>query len=523
MVYIEFFGKRVDKMAGIAAVLFDSKEKGNRAKELLSSISENISHRGKRKKFISEINGFKKGYACILSNYDLNRESLYGDDGSFTLIDGKIYNIDSLLREHDIIGHKKQTQDSYKFSLLFNKLGIKSFKLLEGSFALLYVDSKGNVFLARDFIGRKPLYYAVSQSDDLMLIGSEIKLFKDLGEYFEIKELMPGNYIKNDSEQIRFKALDLDANYIFLSDYEKLGNSVDCIDRLLNDSVKKRISKNNAYKYGVWLSGGLDSSVIAAVMKKFKEEIHTYSVGFNDSADILYSRKVAKHIVSRHYEYNFDINEIFNLIPEVIYTLESFDAPLVRSSIGNLIVSKISSESDIVFSGEGGDEVFAGYNYFLNIDSPDLIQTELLNAINSLHNTALQRVDRFANRYSIDVKYPFLDEQLISYSLMIPAELKIDKKKKATKNILRKVAEKYLPADIVWRTKDKFWEGSGIYDKLKIKIDSIISDKEFDKNSLLKNGFRLRNKEEYYYYKIFTGFFPDIDYSKLLSFTEDFN
>jgi asparagine synthase (glutamine-hydrolysing) len=106
---------------------------------------------------------------------------------------------------------------------------------------------------------------------------------------------------------------------------------------------------------------------------------------------------------------------------------------------------------------------------------------------------------------------------------MIPAELKIDKKKKATKNILRKVAEKYLPADIVWRTKDKFWEGSGIYDKLKIKIDSIISDKEFDKNSLLKNGFRLRNKEEYYYYKIFTGFFPDIDYSKLLSFTEDFN
>ncbi|MDD5659917.1 MAG: asparagine synthase-related protein, partial [Actinomycetota bacterium] len=264
-------------------------------------------------------------------------------------------------------------------------------------------------------------------------------------------------------------------------------------------------------------------SIIAAIMKNHKDGIHTYSVGFNKSADIIYSRKVAEYIGSNHHEYNLDINEIFKVIPEVIYTLESFDAPLVRSSIGNLAVSKISSESDIIFSGEGGDEVFAGYNYFLDLNSSDSVQNELYNAINSLHNTALQRVDRFANKYSIDLRLPLLDEQLIDYSLGVPAELKINKKKKATKNILRKVAEKYLPADIVWRTKDKFWEGAGIYDKLQNKVEDIITDKEFEDNSLLKNGFKLRNKEEYYYYKIFNNFFPDIDYSRFLSFTKDFN
>jgi len=98
------------------------------------------------------------------------------------------------------------------------------------------------------------------------------------------------------------------------------------------------------------------------------------------------------------------------MIPEAVYTLESFDAPLLRSSIGNMIVSKLSSEADIVFSGEGGDEVFAGYNYFLDLDSNEKIRQELLKALESLHNTALQRVDRFANKYSIDVKLPLLDE-----------------------------------------------------------------------------------------------------------------
>ncbi len=506
-------------MAGLAAVLSDTKKRNAKTRELLLLLTENISHRGIKTKLIKDISGVKNGFACLLSNYNIKPESFENSDGSFTFIDGKIYNLDSLLKNLAISCSGKNKGDSYKFSLLFKKMGTCLFPLLEGSFAILHSDSDGNLFALRDFIGRKPLYYAVNKKENL-IIGSEVKVFKDFGKDFIVRELSPGNYLKNNGAQIDFKRLDYSQA---LSEEDiKFENPFESIDRFLNQAIKKRIS-DKSYQYGVWLSGGLDSSIIAAIMKKHKDEIYTYSVGFDNSSDIIYSRKVAEYIGSNHYEYNLGINEIFKSIPEVIYTLESFDAPLVRSSIGNLIVSRISSESDIIFSGEGGDEVFAGYNYFLDLNSYDSVQDELYNAINSLHNTALQRVDRFANKYSIDVKLPLLDEQLIGYSLGLPPELKIDKKKKATKNILRKVAEKYLPEDVVWRKKDKFWEGSGIYDKVQNRIEGIISDKEFEENSLLKNGFKLRNKEEYYYYKTFRRFFPDMDYSKFLSFTEDFN
>ncbi len=507
-------------MAGLAAVLSDTKKKDNKTRELLSLLSQNISHRGRKTKLTKDINGIKNGCACLLSNYNIEPESLENNDGSFTFIDGRIYNLDLLLNSQNISGIQKSAGDSQKFSLLFRKMGTRLFPLLEGSFAILHSDSEGNVYALRDFIGRKPLYLAAGRKENLIMIGSEIKVFRDIGKDFIIYELCPGSFIKNTDKQVDFKRLD--NNCITAKEEISLGESVENIERFLNAAIEKRLS-GKSLKYGVWLSGGLDSSIIAAIMKNYKDEIYTYSVGFDNSPDIIYSRKVAEHIGSNHQEYNLDINEIFKNIPEVIYTLESFDAPLVRSSIGNLIVSKISSESDIIFSGEGGDEVFAGYNYFLDMNSDDSVQEGLYSAINSLHNTALQRVDRFANKYSVDVKLPLLDEQLIDYSLGIPAELKIDKRKNATKNILRKVAEKYLPEDVVWRTKDKFWEGSGIYDKLKNKIDGIISDKEFRDNNLLKDGFKLRNKEEYYYYKTFTGFFHDIDYSRFLSFTEDFN
>lgn len=508
-------------MAGLAALLYDAKKKDKKLKVLFDSLVRNISHRGRKTRIVKTVNGVKNGFICLLSNYSLKAESFEKEDGTITFIDGKIYNLDTILSKNGLFFKRRSISDPDKFSLLFKELGTRLFHMLEGSFAILHRDVNGNLYALRDFIGRKPLYYAENTKKNLILFASEVKAFKNITKDFRIKELYPGNFIKNNDVQKDFKRLD----YIESETLEDAAaeSFIDDLDRFLNEAIKKRISDNKSLKYGVWLSGGLDSSIIAAIMKNYKKDIYTYSVGFEESPDIIYSRKVADYINSNHYEYNLNTNEIFSTLPEVIYTLESFDAPLVRSSVGNLIVSRISADSDIIFSGEGGDEVFAGYNYFLDLKSADSVQKELYNAINSLHNTALQRADRFANRYSVDVKFPFLDEKLLKYSLKVPAELKIDKKRKTTKNILRKVAERYLPSDIVWRGKDKFWEGSGIYNKLQKKIEDIVSDKEFKENSVLSGGQRLRNKEEYYYFKTFNRFFPDVDFSKILSFTEDFN
>jgi asparagine synthase (glutamine-hydrolysing) len=116
-----------------------------------------------------------------------------------------------------------------------------------------------------------------------------------------------------------------------------------------------------------------------------------------------------------------------------------------------------------------------------------------------------------------------LDEDLINFALRIPTDKKIRSEKNITKYILRKLASKYLPYDIAWRAKEKFWEGSGITDKLTEKIESLISDEEFEENKVLEKGFQLRNKEEFYYYKVFREFFPDINISDVLSFTTDFS
>jgi asparagine synthase (glutamine-hydrolysing) len=131
-------------------------------------------------------------------------------------------------------------------------------------------------------------------------------------------------------------------------------------------------------------------------------------------------------------------------------------------------------------------------------------------------------VDRSSNIAGVTVKLPMLDESLMEYVLRIPPELKLDYEKNLTKNILRKVAARYLPDSIVYRPKDKFWEGSGINDSLASKISSMIEDREFEENRQLDSGFSLRNKEEFYYYMVFRDYFPEVDYTKFLSFTGSF-
>jgi asparagine synthase (glutamine-hydrolysing) len=292
----------------------------------------------------------------------------------------------------------------------------------------------------------------------------------------------------------------------------------DNLEDYLLKSMDMRITDGDL-KLGVWLSGGLDSSIIAALLREFTDKIYTYSVGYDGCPDLEAAMQVSDYLGTTHTEYKLDTEELFS----TIYHLESFDAPLVRSSLGNMIASKISAPSDIIFSGEGGDELFAGYNYFLEYDSSKIIQKELVNAINSLHNTALQRVDRAANAYGVNIRLPMLDENLLNYVMRIHPRNKVRKDRNTGKYILRKVASKYLPDDIAWRDKEKFWEGSGIEDTLEKKINTIITDKEFSDNRKSPDSPNLRNKEEAYYYKVFNDYYSDIDIDNILSFTQDFN
>ncbi len=491
-------------MSGIAGIINLKENKKDRQK--VNILLDKISHRGGRREVI-DVPG---GYIGINSNYSFETKI----DKNTILVDGKINNLDYLMLKYGIQIDNSLVSDSEKICLLLNKVGKGIFRYFKGSFALVIVDKKGNIYLARDFLGRKPLYY--SKNDETLMFASEIKSLIEFTN--DIKEFTPGSYMINLLKPEVIKIVDAE-NYSIIKDQD-FGIQQDKLEDYLLKSMDMRIKDNNL-NLGVWLSGGLDSSLVAALLREFTDKVYTYSVGFDGSPDLEAAKEVSDYLGTEHTDYKLNAEELFLNIPKAIYHLESFDAPLVRSTLGNMIASKISESSDIVFSGEGGDELFAGYDYFLEYGSSKVIQEELVNAINSLHNTALQRVDRTANAYGINVKLPMLDENLLNYVLKIPPKNKV--RSNTGKYILRKVASKYLPDDIAWRDKEKFWEGSGIEDILEKKINTIMTDKEFTNDIKSPDSPNLRNKEEAYYYKMFNDYYSGVDIDNILSFTQDFN
>jgi len=493
-------------VSGLAGVVSLEDKSDNKRK--IKILLDKISHRGEKRDIFNICGNF------IGMNSDNSIKNRKDEDTC--LLDGRIYNIDNLLEKYDIQKGSLFSTDAQKIPLLFNKIGKDIFRELKGSFALVISDKEGDIYLARDVMGIKPLYY--SKNKDTLIFASELKSIIEFDK--NIKEFPNGSYMKNFKSPRNIKKIDSGC-------YSMLDNSgtLELEDRLedyLLKAIDRRISDSNL-TFGVWLSGGVDSSIVAALLKEFKDKVCTFSVGFEDSPDLNSAREVSNYLGTKHMEYKLDIDELFSSIPKVIYYLESFDAPLVRSSLGNIVASKISSSADVVFSGEGGDELFAGYNYFLEYDSSKIIQKELVNSINSLHNTALQRVDRSANAYNVNAKLPLLDDNLLNFVLRIPPKRKVKKDKKIGKYILRKVGSRFLPNSIAWREKDKFWEGAGIVDTLGKKIDDMITDEEFEKERTLPGNIRLRNKEEVYYYRVFKDYYEGIDINNILSLTQDFN
>jgi asparagine synthase (glutamine-hydrolysing) len=210
---------------------------------------------------------------------------------------------------------------------------------------------------------------------------------------------------------------------------------------------------------------------------------------------------VAEFIGASHHEVIVTFDQMLAALPDVIYHLESFDALLVRSSITNYLVAQLAGDYVAqVFSGEGGDELFAGYDY-LKALPPAQLSKELLDITHSLHNTALQRVDRCAAAHGTRAHVCFLAPPVLDYALRIPVELKLHNG--VEKWILRQAMHDLLPVSVLMRTKAKFWEGAGVGDLLAHYAGGAIGDAEFRRERTLPNGWQVNSKEELLYYRIF--------------------
>lgn len=349
--------------------------------------------------------------------------------------------------------------------------------------------------LYRDELGVAPLYMA-RDDEGSILFASEVKALLPYSD--DISEMPPGH---------TFSAKGLEQNFVLnqrnhlISDPEAIAQELHSI---LSSAIKKRIKTNTI---GSWLSGGLDSSTIAALARPYVETLHTFAGGLKDAPDLKFAKQVADHIGSTHHEVIITPESMVSILPDVIYQLESFDALLVRSSIINLSVAYAASEyvTD-VFSGEGGDELFAGYEYLKSMPMSKL-DNELIDIIGRLHNTALQRVDRSASAFGTTAHVIFTDPEVFEFALRIPIEMKL--KNGIEKWILRKAMTGLLPAGILTRTKAKFWEGAGVGTLISEYASVKVSDADFLAERNLKNGWILNSKEELLYFRIFKDHFGE--------------
>jgi asparagine synthase (glutamine-hydrolysing) len=259
----------------------------------------------------------------------------------------------------------------------------------------------------------------------------------------------------------------------------------------------------------------MDSSVICteaveAVKERFGTgaRLSTFSVGVGESGDIRSARIVAAHLDTDHHELLVDPEEVEDILPTVIYHLESFDPSLVRSAAANYLISRHAADHgfEVLLSGEGGDEVFCGYSYLAEAPLEEMFARQM-ECLEFLHNNASLRLDRMNLANSVRVVAPLISGRLLGYAMELPPEFKQHPQDggRMEKWIFRRAYESLLPPEIVWRSKQEFSEGSGSADSLIRRFEDRITDGEFAEAQAASP--QIRSKEELVYFKIFTGHF----------------
>jgi asparagine synthase (glutamine-hydrolysing) len=366
------------------------------------------------------------------------------------------------------------------------------FQLARGAFSLAAENEKG-ILLARDGLGIRPLYYGRT-GEGTLCFASEVKGLMEATR--KIHEFPPGYWVDSDGNLHKFYALSMSRE-----DDTPVEVLAAKLRLMLEQAVIRRIDSTSM---GCWLSGGVDSSAMAALVRPHVESLHTFAGGLEGASDLDYARQVAKFIQSEHHEVIVDLPGILKVLPEVIYQLESFDALLVRSSVINFLVAEAASQFvDSAFSGEGGDELFGGYHYLKDIPIEHL-KNELMDITGRLHNTALQRVDRSASAHGLVIYVPLLDLDVVELAMRIPHSMKTRSDGKIPeKNVLRLAMVGDLPNKVLWRSKEKFWKGAGVGTLLEQYAREAVSEADFIKERTLPNGWQLNSKEELMYYRIF--------------------
>lgn len=391
------------------------------------------------------------------------QQPFVGVDGSVAVSNGEIYNHEVVRRE--IEGAELRSgSDAAVLLPLFRADGAALAERLDGMFAFVIADPEGRLVAGRDRIGIKPLYRATREGASAY--ASELKALTD-GGWDRIDTVPPGHVWVGDRLEPYYRLPEPTLGAPF--DETAVEHWCDELRSVVEHAVVKRLMSD--VPLGAFLSGGLDSSIITALAARHVPGLQTFALGFPGSADLDAARLVADHLGTTHHEICVTEDEARAVLPDALYHLESWDRDLVRSALPTFLVARFAARNvKVVLTGEGADELFAGYRYHAGyLGDPDTLQRELHRSVSAMHDQNLQRVDRMTMAHSLEARVPFLDPEVIDVAMRIPAELKLRRDPGGglvEKWILRRAFADLLPPEIVWRTKSQFDEGSGAADRL---------------------------------------------------------
>ncbi len=453
-------------------------------------------------------------------NDESNQPILYKD--IILICNGEIYNYKEL---YSLLNIEPTTDSDCEIIIhLYMQFGIDhTLQLLDGVFAFCLLDYRlssdtTKMFIARDPYGVRPLYIMKPtkkgikklKNEDKYVVASELKMINDIyqscnevtKEYntFEVQQITPGTYSYFEMNHNVFSLWELKEenkmyHHVAFSSCKSIDQSLSKeefykyiyknIQKYLINAVEKRCCTTER-PIACLLSGGLDSSLIAAIVNEYHKKnnlptLETYSIGIEGSEDLIYSQKVADYLGTKHTQITLKEKDFLEAIPDVIKDIESYDTTTVRASIGNWLIGKyISNNSDakVIFNGDGADELMGGYLYVHQSPNEIEFDKECKSLLKYIHTFDVLRSDKCISSHGLEPRTPFLDREWTQYYLSIPLHIRCSIKGRKNKygdnttiekNLVRQAFSKenyvnsdekcLLPEEILYRQKEAFSDG----------------------------------------------------------------
>ena len=506
-------------MCGIVAI-FNIKRQTAELRAKALSMAKKIRHRG------PDWSGIYCGGSAILAHERLSivdpqsgGQPLYSPDKKQILaVNGEIYNHREIREKY--AGYPFSTGSDCEVILaLYQNRGIGFLEELNGIFAFaLYDEARDEFLIARDPIGVIPLYIG-HDADGTVYCASELKALEGFCDSYE--PFLPGHYYwSKEKKMTRWYKRDW-------MDYDAVRNnpaSAINLREALEAAVRRQLMSD--VPYGVLLSGGLDSSVISAIAKKYAArrvetddeseawwpQLHSFAIGLKGAPDLAKAREVAEFIGTVHHEINYTIQEGLDALRDVIYYIETYDVTTVRASTPMYLLARVIKSMGIkmVLSGEGADEIFGGYLYFHKAPDARAFHEETLRKLSKLHLYDCLRANKSLAAWGVEGRVPFLDKEFLDVAMRLNPQAKMCPGNTIEKRIVREAFADMLPPSVAWRQKEQFSDGVGYswIDTLKAETERFVSNKQMAHAAERFPINPPRNKEEYYYRSIFEEYFP---------------